>query len=346
MSLDWPHQNGQIGLPIERALNGTPGLLIMRSKSTFGLSLITLVFRDGIETYWSRLRINERIQNVTLPPGISAGLDPVTSPTGQIFYYTVESDTKGIRELSEIERWVVIPALKQVPGIADVSNFGGITTQFQLELDPEQLTRFNISLKNITDAISANSANSGGSVMTRGELGYVIRGIGLIQSLDDMGNVIVTQKNGTPILVRDLGKLKLSNQERHGVLGKDDKNDSIAGHVLLLRGENPSRVLDGLTNRIIDLMGARLQERAIWQATKAVYSSLIAQSIRFEIAESFFNSLTRRVFATEGVDQAIEFVDTDFDVPPSDASGASPTGLSPCGIVSSMSSSSAADPSG
>jgi cobalt-zinc-cadmium resistance protein CzcA len=126
----------QITIPLERELNGTPGMLFMRSKSTFGLSLITLVFRDGIDDYWARQRINERIQNVTLPPGLTPGLDPVTSPTGQIFYYTLQSDTKGLRELSEIQRWIVIPALKQVPVVADVENFGGITTQFQLELDP------------------------------------------------------------------------------------------------------------------------------------------------------------------------------------------------------------------
>jgi cobalt-zinc-cadmium resistance protein CzcA len=157
----------QITIPLERELNGTPGMLFMRSKSTFGLSLITLVFRDGIDDYWARQRINERIQNVTLPPGLTPGSDPVTSPTGQIFYYTLQSDTKGLRELSEIQRWVVIPALKQVPGVADVENFGGITTQFQLELDPEQLVRFNLSLKNITDAISANSSSAGGSVVPR-----------------------------------------------------------------------------------------------------------------------------------------------------------------------------------
>ena len=106
----------QITIPLERELNGTPGLFLMRSKSTFGLSLITLVFRDGIEDYWSRLRINERIQNVTLPSGLTPGLDPLSSPTGLIYYYTLESDTKGLRELSEIQRWVVIPALKQIPG--------------------------------------------------------------------------------------------------------------------------------------------------------------------------------------------------------------------------------------
>src|SRR3954470_1318112 len=234
----------QVTVPLERELNGTPGLAVMRSRSTFGLSLITLVFRDGTEDYWSRQRITERIAGVELPTGLTPGLDPLSSPTGEIYKYTLESDTKGLRELSELQKWTVIPALKQIPGVADIENFGGITTQFQLELDPQQLLRFNLSLKNVTDAINANSGNAGGSVMTRGELGYVIRGIGLVQSLDDMGNIIVTQRGGTPILVRDLGKLKLSNQERHGILGKDSINDTIAGIVLMLRGENPSRVME------------------------------------------------------------------------------------------------------
>src|SRR5215470_16790923 len=217
----------QVTIPLERELNGTPGLLAMRSRSTFGLSLITLVFRDGIEDYWARQRITERIQDVTLPSGLTPGLDPLTSATGEIFKYTIESDTKGLRELSEIQRWIVIPALKQVPGIADVGNFGGITTQFQLELDPQQLVRFNLSLKNVTDAIIANSSSSGGSILNRGQQGYVVRGIGLVQNLEDMGNIVVTQRNGTPILVRDLGRMKLSNQERYGLLGRDDRNDGV-----------------------------------------------------------------------------------------------------------------------
>src|SRR6266446_5928455 len=243
----------RITIPLERELNGTPGLLFMRSRSTFGLSLITLIFRDGIEDYWSRHRIRERIDNVTLPSGLTPGLDPLSSPTGVIYKYTLESDTKGLRDLSEIQKWTVIPALKQVPGIADIENFGGITTQFQLELDPQQLVRFNLSRKNVTDAISANSANSGGSVLARGDLGYVIRGIGLVQTVDDMGNIVVTQHAGVPIFVRDLGKVKLGIQERHGVLGKDDSNDSVGGTVLLLRGENPSRVLEGTHAKVAEL---------------------------------------------------------------------------------------------
>ena len=243
----------QVTIPLERELNGTPGMSMMRSRSTFGLSLITIQFHDGIEDYWSRQRIEERIANATLPPNLTPGLDPLSSPTGQILYYILESSTKNLRELSEIEQWTVIPTLKQVPGVADVSNFGGLTTQYELELDPQQLMRFNISLSDITDAISANNANAGGSVLNRGELGYVIRGIGLVQTLDDLGNIVVTQHSGTPILVRDLGKLKLSNQERHGVVGQDDKNDVVEGTVLLLRHANPSRVLEGVHAKIDEL---------------------------------------------------------------------------------------------
>jgi heavy metal efflux system protein len=252
----------RITIPLERELNGTPGLLFMRSKSTFGLSLITLVFRDGIEDYWSRQRINERIQNVTLPAGLTPTLDPLSSPTGQIYYYTLESDTKGLRDLSEIQRWVVIPALKQVPGVADVANFGGLTTQFQLELDPQQLVRFNLSLANIEAAINANNVSAGGSVVPRGDLGLVVRGIGMVQTLDDLGAIVVTQRNGTPILLRDLGKLKFANQERHGILGHDRKNDSIEGTVLLLRGQNPSQVLEGIHAKV-DELNARLKGEGV-----------------------------------------------------------------------------------
>ncbi len=243
----------QVTIPLERELNGTPSLTMMRSRSTFGLSLISLVFKDGTEDYWSRQRITERIANANLPPGLTPTLSPLSSPTGQILYYALDSDTKNLRELSEIEQWTVIPTLKQVPGVADVSNFGGLTTQFELELDPQQLMRFNLSLNTVISSISANNANAGGSVLNRGELGYVIRGIGLIQTLDDLGNIVVAEHNGTPILVRDLGKLKLSNLERHGIVGKDNRNDVVEGTVLLLRGANPSEVLRGVHAKIAEL---------------------------------------------------------------------------------------------
>ena len=124
-------------------------------------------------------------------------------------------------ELSEIQRWTVIPALKQVAGVVDVANFGGFTMQYQVELDPVQLQRFGIGLNDVVTAINNNSSNAGGSRISRGEQGYVIRGIGLVRTLGDLGAIVVTQRNGVPILVRDLGKLTYSHQEREGILGKD-----------------------------------------------------------------------------------------------------------------------------
>src|SRR5215472_408429 len=240
----------QVTIPLERELNGIPGLQVMRSNSTFGLSLITLVFRDGVDDYWARQRITERIANVDLPPGANPGLDPLTSPIGEIYRYTLESNFRDERELKEIQEWTVIPRLKQVPGVADVTNFGGETTQFQLIVDPAKLAQYNVSLKQVTDAVQANNANAGGSIVVRGEQGYVVRGVGLIRSLQDLGNIVILQKNGTPVFLKNLGSLQLGALERRGVLGKDKNPDTVSGIVLLLRGMNPSIVLEGIHKQV------------------------------------------------------------------------------------------------
>ena len=243
----------QITIPLERQIMGTPGMHVMRSQSTFGLSLITVVFNDGAEDYWSRQRLQERISAVSLPYGAQPGLDSLTSPIGEIYRYTLQSKTRDLRELSELQFWKVIPRLKQVSGVVDVSNFGGLTTQFMLELDPNKLIKYNTSLNQISQAISNNNANAGGSIMKRGEQGLVIRGVGLIRSLDDLGNIVVSQKNGVPVLVKDLGRVVLGNQERHGMLGIDEQSDAIEGITLLLKNENPSRVMEGVHAAVQDL---------------------------------------------------------------------------------------------
>ncbi|MEB0032082.1 CusA/CzcA family heavy metal efflux RND transporter [Undibacterium sp. RTI2.1] len=243
----------QITTPLERALSNTPGLVTMRSSSTFALSLITLVFQDGADDYFVRQRVLERIASVSLPAGVQPGLGPVSGPAGEIFRYTLESDTKNLMELSEIQRWIVIPGFKQVPGIADVNNFGGFTKQFQLELDPTQLQRYNVVLNDVVTAINANSANAGGGRIARGEQSYVIRGIGQVHSLDDLATVVVTQNNGVPVLLRDLGKLQYGHQEREGILGKDNNPDTVEGIVLMLKYENPSMVLQGVHAKVEQL---------------------------------------------------------------------------------------------
>ncbi|CDZ77490.1 Cation efflux system protein CzcA [Legionella massiliensis] len=243
----------QITIPLEREIMGTPGISVMRSRSTFGLSLITVVFQDGAENYWSRQRLLERINNVTLPYGAQPGLDALTSPIGEILRYTLNSKTRTLRELSELQFWKVIPRLKQVPGVTDVANFGGLTTQFLLEFDPIKLAKYNISLGQIIQTINANNANAGGSIMNRGEQGIVVRGVGLIRTLDDFANIQISQNNGIPVFLRDIGKVTLGSKQRHGIVGEDNKPDVIEGIVQLLKNENPSRVMVGVQEAIKEL---------------------------------------------------------------------------------------------
>ena len=243
----------QITTPLERGLAGTPGLVGMRSSSTFGLSLITLVFKDGAEDYWERQRVAERIAQVTLPPGVTPSLDPVSGPAGEIYRYTLESTSKNLMQLSELQNWVIIPALEQIPGVANVDNFGGFTKEFQLELDPTQLLHYGVSVNQVTSAISANTSNAGGGRITRGEQSYIVRGIGMVHSLQDLGDIVVTQNNGVPVLVRDLGKLRYGHQVREGILGKDNNPDTIEGIVDLLKYDNPSRVLQGVHAKVEEL---------------------------------------------------------------------------------------------
>src|ERR1700753_1191488 len=235
-----------VTVPLERAINGTPGLLLMRSTSTFGLSLITVLFRDGYEDYWARQRLIERISQATLPAGASPSLGPVAGPGGEIFRYTLESDVKNLQELSEIQRVTVVPALQSVPGVVQVTNFGGFTTEYQLELDPRQLQHYGLGITDVINAINLNNTNAGGGRISRGDQSYVIRGVGLIHSLDDISSIVVTQFNGAPVLVRDLGHTELSHQEREGIVGKDNNPDTIEGIVLMLKYQNPSKTLAGL----------------------------------------------------------------------------------------------------
>ncbi|MFP3833272.1 efflux RND transporter permease subunit [Chryseobacterium sp. SIMBA_028] len=247
----------QITIPLERALNGIPGMHVMRSKSTFGLSMITMVFDDGIDDYWARQRIQERLADVSLPYGAQPGLDPLTSPVGEIYRYVIESDNHSLRELTDLQNFVIIPRIKQVSGIADVTNFGGITTQFQIELDPNKLEQYGLSLAEVIETISKNNASAGGSMLPRGDLAYVVRGIGLIKNLDDLGKTVVKTEKGVPVFLNDIGTLKYGNLERKGILGFTDRNrnynESVGGIVLLLKGQNPSQVLTGVHEAVDEL---------------------------------------------------------------------------------------------
>ena len=254
----------QISIPIERAMNGMPGLNVMRSKNTFGLSTVVLVFDDGIDDYWARQRVQERLVDVELPYDAVPGLNPLTSPTGEIFRYVLESDRLDLRELTDLHKWVIIPRLKQVTGVADVSNYGGITTQYQIEVNPHKMEQYNVTLGDITEKIEKNNVNAGGSMLSRGDLSYVIRGIGLVKDLTDLGRIVIKTENGIPVYLNDLGTLKYGNLERKGVLGffdgVRDHSDGVEGIVQMLRGENPSKVLEGVHLAVDELNNETLPE--------------------------------------------------------------------------------------
>jgi cobalt-zinc-cadmium resistance protein CzcA len=243
----------QITIPLECQLNGIPDLHVMRSQSTFGLSLIDLVFEDGTEDYFVRQRIQERINSVTLPPGVQSGLDSITPPTGEIYRYTVQSKLRSPRELRDLNNWVVIPRFIQVPGVIGVDPFGGENYQFQVFVDPNKLVQYNLTLAQVENAISANNINSGGSVIVRGEQSLVVRGMGAITQVQDLENIVITQKGGAPVFVKDIGHAAMGVLERQGILGLDDNDDAVSGIVQLLKGKNPSQVLAGVHRQVEEL---------------------------------------------------------------------------------------------
>ncbi len=257
----------QITIPLERELNGIPNLHVMRSKNTFGLSIIMLVFNDKEDDYWARQRVAERISKVDLPYGAEPELNPLTSPTGEIYRYIIESENHSVRELTDLNKWVIIPRLRQISGIADVSNFGGITTQYQIEIDPTKLNQYNLSLSEVIETIGLNNANAGGSMINRGDLSYVVRGIGLIRDLDDMSSIVVKTVNGVPVYLNDIGTLKYGNLERKGILGfiddQHDYSDCVEGIVQMLRFQNPSRVLEEVHKAVDELNNDVLPEGVV-----------------------------------------------------------------------------------
>ncbi|KWW29211.1 MAG: heavy-metal exporter, HME family [bacterium P3] len=256
----------QITVAVERAVNGIPNLVTMRSKNSFGLSTVILVFDDGVDDYWARQRVNERLNGLELPYGATPELNPLTAPTGEIFRYIVESPdgSADLRELTDVHKWTIIPYLRQISGVADVSNYGGITTQYQIELSPDLMREYGVSLSDIAEKVERNNTNAGGSLLMEGDLSYVVRGIGLVDDLEGLGNIVVKSHNGAPVFLRQLGTLKYGHLERKGVLGYSDDerdyDDAVEGIVQMLRGENPSEVLADIHTAVEELNGEILPE--------------------------------------------------------------------------------------
>ncbi len=247
-----------VTIPVENEMNGIPKRASMRSVSIFGLSVVTIVFEDDADRAYVRSQAFERLQSVTLPAGAQANLSPDSTPVGEIYRYTlVGPEGFSPLELKSLEEWVVERKLRTVPGIVDVVGFGGPTKQFQVIVDPAKLKSFGLTLSQILDALAKGNRNAGGSYIEHGSEMYVVRGLGLVQSLDDIGEIPVTSRGGTPIRIRDLARVDTGPRIRLGRVGKtvgnDDQDDVVQGIVLLRKGENALEVLKAVRAKVQEI---------------------------------------------------------------------------------------------
>ncbi|MBI3786511.1 MAG: efflux RND transporter permease subunit [Deltaproteobacteria bacterium] len=242
-----------VTIPIENELNGTPNLTAVRSTSIFGLSVVRIIFEDGTDDYFARQQVIERLQQVTLPPGAEADLGPLSGSIGEVLRYTLKSEALSLVELKALQDWVLERRFRQVPGVVDVVSWGGGLKQYQIRLDPAKLKEYGLSFKQVFDAVGASSANAGGSYIPQGDYAYMIRGLGLLGSVDEIGNVVVSSTSGTPIRIKDVGEVGIGHGIRLGVLGRDKDDDLVQGIVLMRKGENASVVLDRVKQRLAEL---------------------------------------------------------------------------------------------
>lgn len=249
----------QVTVPIERALNSVPNVIARRSRTIYGLSVVEITFAYGTDDYFARQVVLERLRDAELPEGAQPGLGPLTTPIGELYRYYLEAPSAfDDAQLRELQDWVIAPRLLQVPGVADVTPFGGLVKQYQIVIDPLKLEKYNLTINRIAAAVSANNTNAGGALMDNGQQSMVIRGVGRIRSAEDIEGIVLTAVNGVPLFVRDVGRVQIGAAPPTGIFGLNGKPGGIEGIILMRRGENPSEVLDGVSREIESLNRTRL----------------------------------------------------------------------------------------
>src|SRR5262252_5844226 len=242
-----------VTIALEKELNGVPNLTFLRSVSIFGLSNIKVLFADGTDNYWARQQVLERITQAEIPADAKPQLGPLASAIGEVYRYTLESTSMPLPDLKALQDWTIEREFKKVPGVADVVSWGGGIKQYQITVDPDRLRAYNLTLKQVFDAVAGNNSNAGGSYIRQGEYALMVRGIGLIQSAKDIENNVVAAQKGTPVRVRDIGTVGNGTGIRLGILGKDHDDDLVQGIVLMRKGENPGKVIEGVRKKIEEL---------------------------------------------------------------------------------------------
>ncbi len=254
----WPGRSAEevekfITIPMETELNSVQKKINLRTNSSFGLSYITLIFDDDVDDAFARQQVMSRIINADLPDGIKPEVQPPYGPTGEIYRYTLQSNTVGIRELTAIQDWVLDRQFKSVPGVADVNTFGGEEKTFEVSVNPELLVKYNLSSIDVYNAISKSNINVGGDVIKRNGQAYVVRGIGVLNNIDQINNVIINKVNGVPLRVSNVATVVESSKPPLGAVSKDGVPNQVEGIVVMRKGENPSEVLQALHKKVDEL---------------------------------------------------------------------------------------------
>ena len=246
----------QVTVPIERALNNTPYVISRRSRTIFGLSVVELTFDDSTNDYLARQLVLERVQAAQLPEGVTPTLGPLAGGVSEFYRYVLVGPGYDAMSLREIQDWVVVPRLLQVPGVADVTIFGGLVRQYEIQIEPKALDKYRIGVRQLADAVKNNNRNAGGALLRLGQQALPIRGSGLLRSGDDIENVVLDAPKGTPVFVRDIGRVTVGALPQTGTFAIDDQAlgpGGVEGIVLMRRGENPSEVLPRIHEAVEDL---------------------------------------------------------------------------------------------
>ena len=240
--------------PIEMGIAGLPRLTEIRSVSKIGLTAITIVFEDGVDDYFARQLVSERLQSVrgSLPGGVDVQLGPITTGLGEVFQYTLISQNPkyGATELRTVQDYIVRPILRTVPGVTDVNSFGGLVKQYQVIVNPDRLTSFGITLAQMFEALEKNNANASGNYIEHKSEQYIVRGLGLVKDIRDIENIIVAVQKHTPIYIRDLADVKIGAELRQGAVTANGKGEAVAGIVLMLKGASGRDVVNAVKERL------------------------------------------------------------------------------------------------
>lgn len=244
-----------VTFPIETALMGLPRTLGIRSVSKLGLSMVTLVFEDSVETYFARQIVNERLQEVKsrIPAGLDPTLGPVATAFGEIYQYTLEGEGYSAMELKTMQEWQIKNQLRTVPGVNEVNTWGGETRQYHIEVDPVRLQRYGLTLRDIYERIRQNNTNFGGGFIEHGAEQYTVRGLGRTIGMEDLKQIVVLARAGTPVLLQDVADIHVGPMPRQGAVTRDGKGETVSGMAIMLKGENGKRVIQRVKDRLASL---------------------------------------------------------------------------------------------